>query len=240
MDLPHRQIGGPSDVGFHCSICGGLEYTDHAVLWQELIDDWCLSADEVAYVNRQQGRCCRSCNANLRSIALADAILDVCGFGGLFREFVERKEARDLVLLEINEAGTLSPLLSRLPGHRLLTYPEHDMMHLAMADAVADLVVHSDTLEHVPDPVRGLAECRRVLKDGGAVCFTVPVVVGRLTRTRRGLKPSYHGDVEDSGLDMLVHTEFGADVFATVFAAGFSKVTMNAIDYPSAIALTAA
>src|SRR5208282_3830755 len=42
------------------------------------------------------------------------------------------------------------------------------------------LVIHSDTLEHVERPVRALEECRRVLAPGGRVCFTVPIIVGRL------------------------------------------------------------
>ena len=40
-----------------------------------------------------------------------------------------------------------------------------------------------------------LAEfCRRVLKPEGALCFTVPKIVGRLTRSRDGLPKSYNGD----------------------------------------------
>ena len=41
-------------------------------------------------------------------------------------------------------------------------------------DETFDLVVHSDTLEHVPDPVRGLAECRRVLKPHGLLILETP------------------------------------------------------------------
>ena len=49
-----------------------------------------------------------------------------------------------------------------------------DMQALPHADGAFDLVVHSDTLEHVPDPVRGLAECRRVLKPRGLLILETP------------------------------------------------------------------
>jgi SAM-dependent methyltransferase len=112
------------------------------------------------------------------------------------------------------------------------------MQHLPHAEGTFDLVVHSDTLEHVPDPVRGLAECRRVLKDGGACVFTVPIVVGRLTRSRTGLPPSYHGDPDD-GSGYLVHTEFGADAWTWPLAAGFADCRIVSLEHPAAHALIA-
>ncbi len=67
-------------------------------------------------------------------------------------------------------------------------------MHaIPYAAGTFDIVVHSDTLEHVENPVHALAECRRVLKPGGALCFTVPIIVGRLTRNRKGLPPELPG-----------------------------------------------
>ena len=77
-----------------------------------------------------------------------------------------------------------------------------------------DLVVHSDTLEHVPDPLRGLSECRRVLRPNGGLCFTVPVIVGRLTRSRTVLPKSFHGMETTLSDDWAVQTEFGGDARA--------------------------
>ena len=129
--------------------------------------------------------------------------------------------------------------LRRMPQHRLVQYPDHDMHNLGFRDGAFDVVVHSDTLEHVPDSARCLAECRRILAPRGALCFTVPIVVGRMTRTRAGLLPSYHGTRTTNTADLLVHTEFGADVWTMVMQAGFADVSITAFEFPAAIALTA-
>ena len=42
------------------------------------------------------------------------------------------------------------------------------------ADASVDAILHTETLEHVVDYVGFLAECARVLRPGGEMCFTVP------------------------------------------------------------------
>ncbi|MBK7331213.1 MAG: class I SAM-dependent methyltransferase [Betaproteobacteria bacterium] len=124
------------------------------------------------------------------------------------------------------------------PGHVFAKFPEVDMQRLPHADDAFDLVVHSDTLEHVPDPLQGLAECRRVLRVGGACVFAVPIIVGRLTRSRAGLAPSYHGNPEGGG-GYLVHTEFGADAWTWPFAAGFSECRIVGLEHPAAHALIA-
>jgi SAM-dependent methyltransferase len=77
-----------------------------------------------------------------------------------------------------------SHFLHRFKGHLLAAYPDVDFHRLPHCDASFDLVVHSDTLEHVDHPIHALAECRRVLKPGGALCFTIPVIVGRMSRDR--------------------------------------------------------
>src|SRR5262245_27803456 len=130
-----------------CKVCGGTEFTHTDILWPELINQWQLSTPEVAYVNVQQGTRCTSCGSNVRSIALAAAILRFVNSSGTLGEWASSASAKTCQVLEINEAGTLTPLLQRLPGHRLIRYPECDMMALPFQDAEFDLVVHSDSLE---------------------------------------------------------------------------------------------
>jgi ubiquinone/menaquinone biosynthesis C-methylase UbiE len=109
-------------------------------------------------------------------------------------------------------------------------------MALPYPDATFDLVLHSDTLEHVEHPVAALSECARVLKTGGYCAFTVPIVVDRLTSSRAGLPASYHGSEENPG-DCLVHTEYGADAWKHVIQAGFQECRLIALEYPCALAL---
>ena len=167
-----------NDALEQCPICGGSEFKETNVLWDDLINAWEISPEEVEYINLQQGFQCIGCGANLRSMALAQGLLKAWNGHGFLKEFVSGPNAKDFRVLEINEAGSLSPLLACLPGHKLITYPDSDMMNLPFADSTWDFVVHSDTLEHVPDALRGLSECRRVLRPGGSVFSPFPLSSG--------------------------------------------------------------
>jgi SAM-dependent methyltransferase len=212
---------------------------DSAVLWPELIDAWELNSTEAAYVDVQQGTRCERCGTNVRSQALARALLDWVGAALTLERWIQEPAAHDQRLLEINEAGTLTPWLAQLRGRILGSYPECDMTNLPYPDGSFDIVIHSDTLEHVRDPHRGLVECRRVLSPHGACIFTVPVIVGRLTRSREGLPLSYHGHAECRDPDFVVHTEFGADVWRWVIDAGFSGCRIVPFRYPAGLAIIA-
>jgi len=222
-----------------CSVCGGSEFTSNKVLWKELIDEWQLSEAETRYIDRQQGENCNHCGANIRSIALANAILDAMGTTLLLDEVSRSELTRSRHILEINEAGALSPWLKKFEHYTFGAYPEVDMHNLSYTDQTFDLVVHSDTLEHVINPVHALKECRRVLKTGGALCFTVPMIVGRMSRNREGLPKSFHGNSNTSSDDFAVQTEFGADAWTYILEAGFKELKIHTFEYPSGIAFTA-
>ncbi len=222
-----------------CSICGGGKFSFRKVLWPELIGQWQLSEIETAYVDEQQGRACDNCGANLRIVALGDAMLGAIGAEPPLQVFATTPAATRLRILDINGAAAISPALAGLPLYVRGDFPAVDMHALPFGDGTFDLVIHSDTLEHVERPVRALEECRRVLVPGGHLCFTVPVIVGRLTRGRAGLANSYHGDPLAPSEDFVVHTEFGADAWCVVMEAGFTHLTINQVSYPAATALSA-
>lgn len=220
-----------------CPVCGGVEFSEAPILWPELIDSWQLSEDEVTYINRQQGFHCIQCFNHLRAMGLAAAILREFNFQGVLDRFCEA--TTELKVLEVNTAGNLTSFFRKLPLHRLVEYPEFDMRNLDIKSGSYDLVVHSDTLEHVPHPERGLSECRRVLRAEGRCIFTVPIVVGRMSRSRVGLAPSFHGQSGVPANDQVVETEFGADVWQTVLKAGFASCEIFSFEYPAAFVVIA-
>lgn len=226
-------------TGFACSICGGSEYSETRVLWPELIAEWQLSEIERDYIDQQQGSACVDCGANLRLIALGNALRGVVGTACTLREAVAMGSFADLRILDCNGAGAVSAELAHLKQYRRVNYPEYDLQRLPFTDGSFDLVLHSDTLEHIARPVLALEECRRILVATGRLCFTIPIIVGRLSRNRAGLPPSYHGASSTDADDFRVHTEFGADAWKIVHEAGFSDVTLSQVKFPCAIAITA-
>jgi len=221
-----------------CICCGSARIQFRPILWPALIKEWGLSPQEADYIDRQQGTICQDCGASLRAMVLALATMNCWGYSGLFKDFV-RRPFRRINILEINEAANLTRFLRRIRGHILVRYPEVDMMALPYGHAQFDLVIHSDTLEHVPDPIRALAECQRVLRPGGYCVYTVPTIVGRLTESRHSKPPSYHGVETENKTDYTVFTEYGADAWTHPIRAGFAEARILSIDYPAAQAITA-
>ncbi len=111
-----------------------------------------------------------------------------------------------------------------------------DVQQLSFVDASFDVVISSETMEHVRRPWLGFREIQRVLKPGGIHVFTIPYRDDRLTTARVDtsgeenvylLPKVYHQDpyrTEDS----LVFTDFGRDLpellSATGFATGLERV----------------
>jgi SAM-dependent methyltransferase len=223
-----------------CAACGSKDLTFQKILWDELVQAWRISEYERDYIDRQQGLTCRACGCNLRSMALALAVCGCYGYADTLKRFVQERSSKNLRVLEVNEAGGLTQFLSKLPKHCLKKYPELDMMHMPYEAGTFDLVVHSDTLEHVPHPITGLTECRRVLKPGGFCAFTIPIIVDRLTFSRVGLPPSYHDTPQQRGADFAVHTEYGSDAWKHLVLAGFQECRLIALEFPAALAFVGA
>jgi SAM-dependent methyltransferase len=223
-----------------CPVCGHDQFVKLSILWPELIEQWQLSPDEVAYINLQQGLCCANCKNNLRAMTLAAAVTKAFGFEGILKDFcVSHQQVRQLTVVEINQAKNLSPFLEVLPQYALHSFPQLDMQRMSFADSSIDIIIHSDTLEHVPDSKAALKESLRVLKPGGHLFYTVPIVVGRLTRSRRGLPPSYHGRPGVYRDDCIVHIEYGADFWCEIFEAGFREVSLTSLIFPASVAIHA-
>ncbi len=104
-----------------------------------------------------------------------------------------------------------------------------DLTRLSYADGSFDLVLTSETLEHVPDLNAALAEIHRVLAQGGRHVFTVPVLPGTQRTFARAVSKG-DGSIDDRfprichpGGDWgyPVFTEIGTDLPVLLAAAGF-------------------
>ncbi len=223
-----------------CPICGGTQFDFAPVLAPALIAAWELNAEETRLIDRQQGLHCSSCQANLRSMTLAAALLKTFGSPLYFEDFCRDDPTFSrLRILEINPAGSLSAYLSRAAGHQLWSWPDLDLQKLAVADGSWDVILHSDTLEHVPNYAAALQECGRALRPGGWLAFTVPLLPHRLTRPANPAQPSYHGLAGEMAEGYQVHTEFGADTWAALMTAGFDEVQIHRLLFPESVAFIA-
>jgi SAM-dependent methyltransferase len=222
-----------------CPVCGHREFDFQEVLWRELVAAWELQPYEAGYIDLQQGFHCATCKNNLRAMTLAAAVTRAFGFAGNFEDFCRSDaQIRALTVVEVNAVGRLSRYLENLPHHQLHCFPQLDLQRMSFESGSIDVMIHSDTLEHVPDSRTALRESRRVLKPGGRLFYTVPIIVDRMTRTRQGLPASYHGGSQTSGADYKVQTEYGANFWCEIFETGFREVTLTSLVFPASVAIS--
>jgi SAM-dependent methyltransferase len=90
-----------------------------------------------------------------------------------------------------------------------------DMRELPFADASFASVLSVQSIEHVPDPERAVAEAARVLERGGVAVFVTP---NRLTFGR-----------PDEIIDPYHHVEFDPGELRELLAASFGRVELRGI-----------
>lgn len=175
---------------------------------------------------------CEHCGSSLRVRRIAEVLVGLYGREArTLAELVREDGFRSLDVAELNSVGRMHPFLAELPRLVHVEYPEEDIQALSFPDGRFDLVLTSETLEHVPDPRRALRETRRVLRAGGRHVFTVPVDPALAeSRSRSGLPVEHHGRgggpfaLVTRKADMVVHTDFGRDLGVLVEQAGFEVV----------------
>ena len=245
-----------------CPACGvrtGLNY--RPVLWPELVEEWGLTPAWAKWFDEREGFTCKHCGCRLRERTLADAIRKTAArLYGIratsLKELVGLTPFQEKHVAEINSAGDLHQFLKELAHLSYSEYGTQDprirsenLLSLSYPDNAFDVVITSETLEHVPDIDRALQEIARVLKPDGAHIFTVPIVTAwESTRQRartidgkviHDLPPSFHGSPGGRSGDLLVFYEFGKDFLARCRAAGFAITLHQSRKNPALVAIVA-
>lgn len=159
-------------------------------------------------------------------------------------------EWRAMRIYEAGPSGPSSDKLSRSCRHYLASHYQpswgrgtvrdgvrsEDLEELTLEDASVDLVITQDVLEHVLRPDLAFAEVARVLVQGGAHVFSVPIyprpaTVVRAVRTAGGgvehlLEPKFHKDPVDPR-GALVAREWGFDIGDFIVGASGMTTTLH-------------
>jgi SAM-dependent methyltransferase len=234
-----------------CEVCGrrSLMLYRRRVIPLRLVEMWGLKPRVARALAQKESLDCASCGAKLRARRLAQSILKHVSPGGSgplprsLHDWARLPQSRTLSIAEINLIDGLHAQLATLPGLVFSDYRDEnaleanaegvaceDLTHLSYADARFDLVLTSETLEHVPDLQTALAEIHRVLKCGGVHIFTIPLLPDvEFTFERATLLPD--GRIKPRNGPLLHHpggdvgypvfTEFGGDAARLFHEAGF-------------------
>ena len=223
-----------------CVVCGRevLFQFDQTIITPQLRKAWGISDRLAEAFNRKESMVCSNCGSSLRIRRLASVLIKTFSkIGGRPHDsligLLEDEEFLQLKIAEINASGALH---SYLKNHPNLYYSEwfndikpgeihdgircEDLQRLTYPGYFFDIILTSETLEHVPDPDKAWREICRTLKVGGYHIFTIPVVPSQSITVKRAnvvdgkrqnlLEPAYHGAWGDE--NMFVFTDFGMDV----------------------------
>lgn len=226
----------PMDIEAWCSACESI---------QPMHVDWRLggiAADGSVHPAWTETAACRGCGLNSRMRALLDRLrkLELPRDSRVYIAECVTASFRQLERLYPRLVGSEFLGMDRVSGetywneqHRQHLRHE-DLTRLSFVDDSFDLVISQDIFEHIPDFARAFSECRRVLRRGGRLVFSVPFFPGqaeteiRARFTANGtlehlLPAEYHGDpVGDGGVLCFQH--FGWDLLDRLREAGFGEV----------------
>lgn len=254
LKLLYYRISGDT----HCAACNFKgKQKQKKVLWNDLIREWELSEQWADWFNIREGQYCVKCRCCARTNQLSEAILQELATrtGNLYtnlNDAFKQHSVQELRIAEINSLGNIHPFLAQslnlYYSEFLSTHPEirsENLESLSYSDNFFDIVLTSETLEHVPNIDKAFAEIHRVLKPGGKHIFTTPVVWDRpLTRIRASMlnnqvihhfPPSYHGSKTKNQSDYLVFYEFGVDIVDRCKLAGFEVELLRNQQNPSLV-----
>lgn len=184
---------------------------------------------------------CTVCNLNSRMRALVDLLRRQPEPGPAFA--AERITVSFPVLQRLFPDLTGSEYLgaAHSPGSTSavdgVDVRHEDLTHLSFPPESFTTIVTQDVFEHIPDYPAAFAECRRVLRPGGRMVFTIPffpeanvtevrATVGSDGTITHLLPAEIHGNPVGDG--SLCFQHFGWDILDSLRTAGFADAAAHA------------
>jgi 2-polyprenyl-3-methyl-5-hydroxy-6-metoxy-1,4-benzoquinol methylase len=105
-----------------------------------------------------------------------------CGRGGFSCWLSQQPCApRQIIAADFSSTAVhMGEQYAQAHGLRGITWEVGDIQAIAHPDSSFDTVISCETIEHVPDPRRAVAELGRVLKPGGRLFLTTPNYLGMM------------------------------------------------------------
>jgi SAM-dependent methyltransferase len=220
------------DQSGFCNVCGrdSRFIYNRWVLPERMAEDIGQESVREAYRWRES-MWCSHCGASTRERGFWSVLLNhFAPAAGSAADLVNEPAFRALRIAEINRLNAGHRYLVGLDNLTYAEYPDEDIQALSYADGTFDLVLTSDTLEHVPDYELALRETLRVLRPGGSHVLTVPLRPDlAATRNRSDMEAVFHGVapgpwalIRRPADDMKCLHDFAMDFDSKLEAAGFN------------------
>ena len=130
------------------------------------------------------------------------------------------------------------------PGSYANGILSQDVQNISFHDCSLDLITSNQVFEHVQDDLRGFSECRRVLKPGGALIFSIPLYDIKATQQMAMVRdgkiqhlcpPEYHDSRRRGPKSALCFWRHSFhDIAARVAGAGFNA-RLKEIRFPESL-----
>jgi len=241
----------PTTILGYCVICGheASFRLKNKSITPQLKNAWGITDEMADAFNYRESQVCSFCGSSLRVRQLCTALIQTFSemSGRAYNSFTDLLEDDEFCHLRIAEINACGAFHNYLKQHPNLYYSEYvpgvpcgsehngirceDLQKLTYPNNYFDIILTSDTLEHVPEPDKAWSEILRTLKPGGYHIFTIPVVPSQpVTRQRARIsggrtkymaEPVYHGG-KWGAKDQLVYTDFAMDIVDALNKLGLS------------------
>ncbi len=159
---------------------------------------------------------CLKCSANITNLSLIPVIeKHIDGdYNKTVYELSSYGSTFDYLISHFSNVVFSEYFPDKEPGSLVDGILNQDVQSLTFEDRSVDVITSNQVFEHVPDDIKGFSECYRVLKNNGALIFSVPLYETEKTKEIAFLK---NGQIVFDGIPEYHDSRMGGPFSAPVF-----------------------